>query len=67
MNTVNGRRIYVTRLTSKSPLDGGTEIDTVVTMEHRGGMLYLVFVAPEREMNNAQRVFDGIINSLTLQ
>ena len=66
-NTVNGRRIYVTRLTSKSPLDGGTEIDTVVTMEHRGGMLYLVFVAPERDMSNAQRVFDGIINSLTLQ
>lgn len=66
-NTINGRRIYVTKLTSKSPLDGGTEIDTVVTMEHRGGMLYLVFVAPEREMANAQRVFDGIINSLTLQ
>ena len=64
---VNGRNVYVTRLVSKSPLDGGNEIDTVVTMEHRGGMLYVVFIAPEREMSNAQRDFDNILNSLTLQ
>ncbi len=66
-NTVNGKNIYVTRLTSKSPLDGGVEVDTVVTMEHRGGMLYLVFVAPEGQMNATQKYFDNIINSLTLQ
>ena len=64
---VNGRNVYVTRLSSNSPLDGGNEIDTVVTMEHRGGMLYFVFIAPEREMNNAQREFDNILNSLTLR
>lgn len=66
-NQVNGRNIYVTRLVSKSPLDGGTEIDTVVTIEHRGGMLYIVFIAPEREMQNVQRDFDNMMNSLTLQ
>jgi hypothetical protein len=66
-NQVNGRNVYVTRLTSKSPLDGGNEIDTVVTMEHKGGMIYLVFIAPEREMQNAQRDFDNILNSLSLQ
>ena len=64
---VNGRNVFVTRLNSKSPLDGGNEIDTVVTVEHRGGMLYVVFIAPEREMNNAQADFDNILNSLTLQ
>ena len=66
-NQVNGRNVYVTRLTSKSALDGGNEIDTVVTMEHRGGMLYLVFIAPEREMQNVQRDFDNMLNSMVLQ
>ncbi len=64
---VNGRNVYVTRLSSKSALDGGNETDTVVTMEHDGGMLYIVFIAPEREMNNAQRDFDNILNSLTFR
>jgi hypothetical protein len=66
-NQVNGRNVYVTRLTSKSALDGGNEIDTVVTMEHKGGMMYLVFIAPEREMQKVQNDFDNILNSLTLQ
>lgn len=65
-NQINGRNVYVARLTSESPLDRGTEIDTVVTMEHKGGMLYMVFIAPEREMANQQRTFDAILNSLTL-
>lgn len=64
---VNGRNVFVARLTSKSPLDGGNEIDTVVTMEHRGGMIYLVFIAPERQMQTVQRDFDAILNSLVLQ
>ena len=66
-NQVNGRNVYVTRLVSKSPLDGGNEIDTVVTIEHRGCMLYIVFIAPEREMQNAQGDFDNMLNSLRLQ
>lgn len=65
-NTVNGRPVYVTRLTSQSPVDGGREIDTVVTFEHRGGMFYLVFIAPEKQMNQLQPTFDRIIGSLNL-
>jgi hypothetical protein len=64
---VNGRNVFVARLTSKSPLDGGNEIDTLVTMEHRGGMIYLVFIAPERQMQTVQRDFDNMLNSLVLQ
>jgi hypothetical protein len=66
-NQVNGRNVYVTRLVSKSPLDGGNEIDTVVTIEHRGGLMYLVFIAPERQMQSVQNQFDQILNSLQLQ
>jgi len=66
-NQVNGRNILVTRLVSKSPLDTGNEIDTVVTMEHRGGMIYMVFIAPERDMRTVQRDFDNILNSFSLQ
>ncbi len=64
-NQVNGRTVYVTRLTSQSPIEGN-EIDTVVTLEHRGGLLYMVFIAPERQMNQLQGNFDRILTSLTL-
>lgn len=64
---VNGRNLLVTRLTSKSALDGSNEIDTVVTMQHKNGLLYLVFIAPEREMQRLQNDFDMMINSLQLQ
>jgi hypothetical protein len=63
---VNGRDVLVARLTSKSPLDNGNEIDTLVTMEHKGELIYLVFIAPERQMQNVQRDFDAILSSLKL-
>jgi Zn-dependent protease with chaperone function len=66
-NQVNGRNVYVARLVSKSPLDGGNEIDTVVTIAHRGGMIYMVFIAPERQMQSVQGDFDNMLNSLSLQ
>jgi hypothetical protein len=65
-NTVNGRPVYVTRLVSQSPIDGGNEIDTVVTLEHRNGLFYLVFIAPEKQMNTLQPTFDRMIGSLSL-
>jgi len=65
-NQVNGRNVYVAKLTSESPLDRGTEVDTIVTMEHRSGMIYFVFVAPEKDMATQQRTFDSILNSLNL-
>jgi hypothetical protein len=36
-------------------------------MEYKNGMLYLVFIAPEREMQRVQNDFDNILNSLTVQ
>jgi hypothetical protein len=63
---VNGRDVLVARLTSKSPLDNGNEIDTLVTMEHKGELIYLVFIAPERQMQNVQRDFDAMLSSLKL-
>ena len=66
-NQVNGRNILVARLTSQSPLDNGTEVDTVVTMVHQDRMIYLVFIAPEKQMPQLQGTFEQILNSLTLQ
>ncbi|GAB4409401.1 MAG: hypothetical protein OHK0021_19400 [Bryobacter sp.] len=65
-NKVNNRNVYVARLTSQSALDGSKEIDTVVTFEHGGGMLYAVFIAPEAEARNFQNVFDKVLASITL-
>jgi hypothetical protein len=65
-NRAAGRNVFVTRLTSQSAVDGSTEIDTVVTFEHRGGLLYAVFICPEREMNNFQPTFDRMMNSFRI-
>lgn len=64
---INGRTAFVARLISKSPIDGGNEIDTLVTLEHRGEVLYLVFIAPEKQMQNVQKDFDAMLSSLVLQ
>ena len=62
--TVNGSRAMITRLESPSPYQGMKEIDTVVAFERPGGLYYIVLVAPDRDLNNAQRVFDQVIASV---
>jgi Zn-dependent protease with chaperone function len=63
---VNGRNVMVARLLNKSNLDGGTEVNTLVTFPHRNGMFYMVFIAPERQMNQIQGTFDRILTTLQL-
>lgn len=66
-NQINGRQVYVARLTSQSPLDNSTEVDTIVTMIHQNRLIYCVFIAPEKQLPNLQSTFEQILGSLTLQ
>jgi predicted Zn-dependent protease len=63
--TVNGSRAILSRMESPSPYQGAKEVDTVVAFERPGGALfYLVLIAPDRDYNNAQRVFEQVIQSV---
>jgi hypothetical protein len=52
-----------TTLSNASPL-GGRETDWVVTVLRPEGLVYFVFVAPEREYGQFQRAYEQILSSL---
>jgi len=60
---VGGEQGISTTLTNESPL-GGRETDWLVSVQRPEGLVYLVFVAPEREFSNYQRSFEDIVSSI---
>jgi hypothetical protein len=62
--TVGGTRAIISRMESPSPYQGSKEIDNIVAFERPGGLFFLVLIAPDRDMNSAQRVFEQVINSV---
>jgi Zn-dependent protease with chaperone function len=60
---VNGRNALVTTLYNQSPL-GGREVDMLVTIQDQDGLFYVVFIAPERDFQNTQRVYEQMLGSL---
>ncbi len=61
---VGGKSTIVTSLYSDSVFQGQTEVDLLVTLAHPNGILYIVFVAPESEGQNANGAFDQMLQSL---
>ncbi len=61
---VGGKSALVTTLYSDSIFQGQTEVDRLVTVAHPNGILYVVFVAPAREAQYANTVFDQIAQSI---
>ncbi len=60
---VSGEQALSTLLSNDSPL-GGHETDWLVTILRPEGLVYLVFVAPEKEFGEYKRSFDGILSSV---
>jgi hypothetical protein len=60
---VSGQPALATTLTNLSPL-GGNEIDYLVTVLRPEGLVYFVFVAPEKEFAAYQRTFQDMANSI---
>ncbi len=61
---LNGVEAMAIRLESQSPFQGTKEVDILVTAVRPKGLFYMMLIAPERELNNAQPVFDAIIQSI---
>jgi hypothetical protein len=60
---VSGLPALATTLTNPSPL-GGNETDYLLTVLRPDGLVYFVFVAPEKEFGTYKRVFQDMANSI---
>jgi len=64
---VDGRNAQLTEMSSDSPA-GGQETDTIITVQRSGTeLVYFIQVAPIRDMNQYQTVFDNIMKSVRLR
>lgn len=61
--TVGGEDALVTTITNQSPL-GGQEVNSLVTIDHRQGVLYVVFIAPENDYRQVQGTFQQMLRSM---
>jgi hypothetical protein len=60
---VNGQDACSTYLTNDSPL-GGRETNWLVTVQRPEGVVFFVFVAPDRDFQNYERTFQIMLNSV---
>jgi hypothetical protein len=60
---VGGEQALSTMMSNDSPL-GGRERDWLVTVLRPEGLVYFVFVAPEKDYRDYQRTFEDMLNSI---
>ena len=60
---INGADACSTYLTNDSPL-GGRETNWLVTVQRAEGVVFFVFVAPDRDFQNYERTFQIMLNSV---
>jgi beta-barrel assembly-enhancing protease len=63
---VDGREVQSTYLTNDSPL-GGRETNWLVTVRQPEGLLFIVFVAPDRDFQNYEETFRAMLYSVRLR
>jgi hypothetical protein len=64
--SVDGERALSTYLSNDSPI-GGRETDWLVTLERPDGLLFLVFTAPEREVQRYEGAFHQMLRSVRIK
>ena len=60
---VNGQQALSTDLSNESPL-GGRETNWLVTVPRAEGLLFFVFVAPDRDFQNYNHAFRVMLDSV---
>ncbi len=61
---IGGKIAIVTMLYTNSIYQGQTEVDRLVTVAHPNGILYFIFIAPERAGQEASGVYDQMLQSM---
>jgi hypothetical protein len=66
--SVNGRAAESVILTGNSPLQGQTERDLLVTVPRgNNSILFLIFIAPERDFDRLSPAFEQMLGSLQVR
>jgi hypothetical protein len=64
--SVAGADGLVTMLSEDSPF-GGSETDELATVVRPGGVMYFVFVAPDRDYGRVEKTFQQMLDSVTFE
>lgn len=62
-----GQRGLITTLTSQSPFQGETEVDTLITVSRPEGLFYIVFIAPQSEAGQIANTVHDVVASVRFQ
>jgi hypothetical protein len=54
----------LTTLNAPSPYRGEQEVDALVTVARPDGLFYAIFIAPQREFNQVQEIFENVLRSV---
>jgi beta-barrel assembly-enhancing protease len=63
---LRGMRGLTTRMVNKSPIDGGREIDQILSFERPDGIVYVILIYPESQQRGAEQFFAPVLNSLNI-
>jgi hypothetical protein len=63
---VDGNNALSTRLSNDSPLAGVVETNWLITLQRPEGLLFIVFVAPEREFQSYENAFQQMLRSIRI-
>jgi hypothetical protein len=61
---VAGERGLATGLASRSPFQGKTDVETLLTVLRPEGLFYMVFISPRSESAHIDQSFKQVISSL---
>jgi len=61
---VGGQAALLTTLNAPSPYRGEQEVDALVTVARPDGLFYAIFIAPQREFNLVQEIFENVLRSV---
>jgi Zn-dependent protease with chaperone function len=64
---LRGRPALSTRMENDSPLEGKKEIDHLITVRGRNGIISVIFVAPQSAFDSYQPTFDAMLKSLEVR
>lgn len=62
----SGPNAIATRLQGQSPYQNTSEAVVLVSVEHPSGLFYMLLIAPENDLSNAQPAFDQMIDSIRI-
>lgn len=62
----SGANAIATRMQGQSPFQNTNEAAILVSVEHPSGLFYMLLIAPENDLGNAQPAFDQMIDSIRI-